>query len=105
MGNKDLKKELERLRRKLSPLEDPEFTEFLQGKMKDLDLSPFQRSFRRAEYIVVTPGQIAELCGLAPLRPTITNIGRSLQALCWERSALHGQLVFVMSIGEYHEVH
>lgn len=104
MNYEELKQENERLRRKLSPLEDPKFTQMLGMKLAGIDLRDnYQRLFRKKNYIVVTPGEIADLCGLPRELPVLTNIGRSLQAMCWERSALHGNLVFVMPLKEYED--
>src|SRR3546814_10433882 len=62
----------------------------------------YRQKFRGGDYIVITPRQVGEECfGEIPNIPMATNIGRSLQALCWERSALHGNLVFVMTVEEY----
>lgn len=101
MNYEELLEENARLRRKLSPLEDTDFTAKLAVRMGALNLSDRVRKFRRGKYVVITPREVAELCGLSTDMPTLTNIGRSLQAMCWERSALNGNLVFVMSVEEY----
>lgn len=103
MNQLDLAKEVERLRHKLSPMEDKEFTAKLALLMADKDLLQFKTKFRKKDYIVVTPREVAMLCGLPHELPVYTNIGRSLQAMCWERSALHGNLIFVMPYDEYLE--
>lgn len=101
MNIEQLEIEVERLRHKLSPLEDKKFTAKLVMLMADKDLMQFKRKYRRKDHIVVTPKDVADLCGLPAELPVLTNIGRSLQALCWERGATNGQLVFVMPLEEY----
>lgn len=101
MKYEDLEKENAMLRRKLSPLEDPEFTKMLALRLGGVSLLHYQRKFRRADYIVVSLHDIARSCDLSTDKPTLTNIARSLQALCWERSAIGGNLVFVMPLQEY----
>jgi hypothetical protein len=101
MNIEQLQQEVDRLRRKLSPLEDKEFTKKLALLLAGKNLLKFKKKFRRGTYIVVTPRDIADLCGLPADMPVLTNIGRSLQAMCWERSAKNGSLVFVMPIEEY----
>lgn len=84
-------------------MEDKAFTATLIKAMAGLDLSEYRTKFRGADYIAVTPKQIGVLCfGSEPNKPTATNIARSLQALCWERSAINGHLLFVMPLEEYH---
>lgn len=103
---KELLAENAMLRRKLSPMEDPEFTRQLAVELAEVDLMEFCRQYRKGgEYIVVEPKTIAKVCfgDEAPNLPLLTNIGRSLQALCWERSAINGRLVFVMSRKEYED--
>ena len=101
MNVEQLQQEVERLRSKLSPLEDKEFTKKLAILLAGKDLLKFKRKFRRGTYIVVAPRDIAEICGLPCEMHVLTNIGRSLQAMCWERSAKNGTLLFVMPIEEY----
>lgn len=101
MDTEALIREIERLRAKLSPLEDKKFTEKLALLMADKDLTKFKRKHRRKDFIVVSPSDIADICGLPHELHVITNIGRSLQAMCWERSAVNGKLVFVMPLEEY----
>lgn len=100
---KELLAENAMLRRKLSPLEDPEFTRQLALAMAKADFQDCLRPFRKDFYVVITPKLVAERCfgDVAPQLPLLTNIGRSLQALCWERSAINGNLVFVMPREEY----
>lgn len=104
MTYEELLAENKRLRHKLSPLEDTEFTKELALKMAVIDLTEnFSREFRKAPHVVITPRELADLCGYEATIPTLTKIGRSLQAMCWERSALHGNLVFVMPLREYED--
>jgi len=103
MNTEQLKREVERLKHKLSPMEDKEFTKKLAILLAGKDLLQFQTKFRKSDYLMVTPREIAMLCGLPQDLHVLTNVGRSLQAMCWERSALHGNLVFVMPLTEYKE--
>jgi len=97
-----LAEEVAYLRRKLSPLEDKKFTEQVLANLPKVDMEFHVRDFRGRKHIVVTPAQIFEdLFGFEPNTHQSTLMGRSLQALCWERSALHGQLVFVIELEEY----
>ena len=98
----ELLEENKLLRRKISPLEDPDFTRHLEHKMKGLDLSKFRRNFRDGEYIVLYPNEFYELAfGEEGNTRDITDLGRSLQALLWERSAIIGKLCFVKEVSEY----
>lgn len=98
----ELEAEVAKLRKKLSPLEDKSFTAKLAARMASVDWRKYRQKFRDGDYIVVTPRQVGEECfGETPNIPTSTKIGRSLQALLWERSALHGNLVFVKPLEEY----
>lgn len=103
MTYEDLKKENAMLRRKLSPLEDPKFTDDLALRLGPLDLAQYKRKFRKSEYVVLSLSEVARICALPHDKPTLTNIARSLQAMCWERSAIGGNLVFVMPLKEYME--
>lgn len=96
---------IDKLKRKLSPLEDPKLTAELSLKLASIDLMPYKKDLRRGAYIVVTPALIHELVyGSTPTSRQASAIGRSLQAMLWERSALSGDLVFVMPIEEYEEI-
>ena len=102
----DLEAEIARLRTKISPLEDKEFTRVLAERMAKVDWTKYRQKFRGGEHIVITPRQVGEECfGAAPNMPMATNIGRSLQALLWERSARCGVLIFVKTIEEYEHDH
>lgn len=99
-----LLKENEYLRRKLSPLEDKEFTKRLAVAMGKIDLSQYKRGFRGQDHVVVKPGELFfQAFGIEPTLADVTNTGRSLQAMCWERSAKAGQLLYVMPWAEYLE--
>lgn len=89
------------LRRKLSPLEDPDFTKALAYKLGPVDLSANCKKHRGTSYVVVTPRQVAKICGFNEDTRTLANIGRSLQAMLWERSYMSGELVFMMKLEEY----
>lgn len=102
---KQLEAEIRMLRHKLSPLQNPEFTEAVADRLALTNLSSYNRKFRGGEYVTVTLGEMwrALWPEVVPDRRSLTNLGRSLQALLWERSALHGEVVFVMPLEEYHE--
>jgi len=100
----ELVEENTKLRRKLSPLEDKDFTDEVVMRMAGLDLNDHERSFRGKQYIVIYPAEMFKLLfGRVGNSFEVTKLGRSLQALCWERSALHGDLCFVMEVDEYRE--
>lgn len=104
MNREELEKENARLRRKLSPLEDPVFTEKLKAALSGIDLNQFQRSFRGGPHIILRPNELWLMAfKTQPSNREMTVMGRSLQALGWERSALHGQRIFVMRQEEYDE--
>lgn len=97
---------IERLRHKLSPLEDKELTARLSLALSKIDLSKYKQSLRRGEYIVVTPAVVSDLVfgDPTPTSYKASAIGRSLQAMLWERSSLHGDLIYVMPVSEYEEI-
>lgn len=101
----ELQEEVDMLRHKLSPLEDKDFTAKLALGLAGKDLLRYQRSFRGSEHIVVSATDIWCATGWEeePSARDLTNVGRSLQAMLWERSALHGSTVFVMPLKEYLE--
>lgn len=102
----DLMQENDLLRHKLSPLQDKKLTAELALAMAKVDFSEYKRELKRGTYIVVTPQLVSALAFGNP-EPTSRQsaaIGRSLQALLWERSALSGDLVYVMPIEEYEEI-
>lgn len=101
-----LEEHIDKLKRKLSPLEDPKLTAQLSLKLASIDLMPYKRDTRRGPYIVVTPALISELVFGDP-QPTsrqASAIGRSLQAMLWERSSRSGVLVYLMPLEEYKEI-
>lgn len=98
----ELEAEVALLRHKISPLEDKEFTEELAFHLGMVDLSSRSRKFRGGSYIVVYPAELYQLLfGRKGNAHELVKMGRSLQALLWERSALHGDLCFVMETDEY----
>lgn len=98
----ELVEENKMLRHKLSPLEDKEYTAFLSALMAKHDLTQFKREFRDGEYIMLYPKELYKLLtGEEGNTRDITEVGRSLQAMLWERSALGGNLCFVMEASEY----
>lgn len=93
---------VERLRFKISPLEDKSFTEKVMPLMKEANLRPFLRKYKGQMCVVLSlsdawgllfPGKIYTLHEL-------TILGRTLQALLWERSYIGGNLVFTKTIEE-----
>lgn len=85
------------LRRAISPLEDPIFTSEIEGKLKTYD-TPV-RHLRGEDYHVVSPYEFwNEVYGSAPNRREVADLGRSLQALLWERTAINGERVFVKRV-------
>lgn len=103
-SREELMKEVEALRKKLSPLEDKEFTrEFLEAA-KDADFEQYTRNFRGAPHIVLDPQEVWRLVfGTEPNKHDIMVLGRTLQALMWERSALSGARIFVKTLEEYRD--
>lgn len=100
-SREELVKEVEALRRKLSPLEDKEFTKEFIESSKDLDLSQYRRDFRGKPHIVLDPVVVwKEVYGSHPKKCEVAMLGRTLQALLWERSALNGNRVFVKTVEE-----
>lgn len=99
-----LTREVHRLRHKISPLEDVVFTNTLQEAMRGMDMSPYKRAFRNRLYYMLELRQVWDACfEVEPNRHDLTVLGRSLQALLWERSALNGVLIFVKPVEEYEE--
>ncbi len=95
-----------RLRTKISPLEDKEFTNKIITPLADADLSAYERKFKGKDCIVLTPREAWELLvpdNQEPNLHDLTVIGRSLQALLWERSYLRGNLVFTKTLQEIEE--
>ena len=90
------------LRNKLSPMQDPAFTGMLKEMLVGADLTQFKRELRKGEYIVLYPSELWKvLFDTVPTVHDLINLGRSLQALYWERSALVGALVFLKKVDEY----
>jgi len=96
------KRLVERLRKKLSPLEDSEFTDKIKPRLGEADFSPFVRSFKGVECVVLSPREAHRLLldNADPDLHELTLMGRSLQALLWERSYLKGILVFTKTLQE-----
>lgn len=101
----ELEAENKLLRTKLSPLENPEFTTKLREAMDEhLNFYDYTRMFRGDEYFVLDALTVWAQCfGTEPNNRQLTDVGRSLQALLWERSALQGYTVFVKKVSEYEE--
>lgn len=101
-SREELVKEVEALRRKLSPLEDKEFTKKFIEDSRDVDFMSFARTFRGVRSLVVSPVELWErVYATAPNKHQVMVLGRTLQALMWERSALNGERVFVKTVEEF----
>src|SRR5262245_35215984 len=93
---------VERLQYKISPLEDKEFTTVLKAAMVKADLSPFLRHRDGRSYYRVTAKELWYACFAEnPSIQDATELGRSLQAMLWERSASKGIRVFIKSKEEF----
>lgn len=93
----ELEAENRALKRAISPLEDPIFTAEIEARLKDYDVPV--RTIRGGEYYVISPADFwAETCGGRPNRREVAELGRSLQALLWERTAINGERVFVKKV-------
>lgn len=101
-----LEKEVARLRSKLSPLEDKEFTAQVTERLA-LNLTKVKLV---AGLNAKVRGRDCVSGGLADLWAAIfscegnmrehTKLGRSLQAMGWERGAKRGNLVFTIPVEE-----
>lgn len=96
--------EIEFLKNKLSPLENKSFTQGVLEAMAYADLRKYERDFRGSKHYVLTPLEMwGECFSDEPCNYDLTVLGRSLQALYWERSALNGNLVFVKKVSEHEQ--
>lgn len=93
---------VERLQHKLSPLEDKDFTAKILPLLQAADLHKFERKYKGGLCAVASPSDFWELLfpGTEPNMHELTVLGRSLQALLWERSYLRGSLVFTKPLSE-----
>lgn len=97
----ELVAEVKRLRAKLSPLEDREFTRQLVPLMN----KALVEDFRKGPKYIVRPQELYEnLFGVQGTTRELSILGRSLQALGWVRSAMRGNLVFTMTVEEFEHV-
>lgn len=98
--------EVARLRHKLSPKEDKEFTKLVVRRM-DINHTGRLKHFGLVKNgaIVMTPAQVWDnIMGRAPGSYSVkdtTKLCRSLQALGWERGAHNGNLIFSITVEEY----
>ena len=100
-----LEEENRLLRYKLSPLEDKKFTEQLIPLFLLVDLERYRRRFRGTEHYVLRALEIWHECfRTKPTGADLTKLGRSLQALLWERSALNGETIFVKQVTEHEQI-
>jgi hypothetical protein len=97
----------ERLMRLISPLEDPAVTSMirqgLEYAISSKDTLPLHRHMRgNKKYHRVVPTELWKaLFGTAPDNKELTQLGRSLQALLWERSARNGLTVYIKSVEDF----
>lgn len=101
----ELEKEVARLRGKLSPLEDKEFTaelkEYFAMPSVFMALQRLSHLVRGRDCISARPGDIwAVIFGTEGNTREIAKLGRSLQALGWERGAKRGNLIFTIPVEE-----
>lgn len=103
-------KECERLRKKLSPLEDPEFTAaYLHAQPVEWLRNECPRmSYGGEEHISVSLPELWEKINPTDAPPSgsdLAKLGRTLQALGWVRTKRSGSLYFVMTPEEFADVH
>lgn len=86
----------ERLRHKISPLENKKFTASMLPLWRGVDFGAFTRKYKGAECVVLSPQEAWDLIypDQEPTKYDLAVMGRSLQALLWERSYQQGYLVF-----------
>lgn len=101
----DLQLEVERLRRKLSPNEDPDFT------ANFLAVLPHVREWLRLQTthqgkLRVNAAEVfEEAFGYRPSVVEARKMGYTLRALGWELTRWNGLTRFTMSIEEFDDVH
>lgn len=93
---------VDRLRHKLSPLEDKEYTAKILPLMQAADFKPYERKYKNTMCVVMSPSEVWNLLfpGTEYNMHDLTVLGRSLQALLWERSYLRGSLIFTKPLSE-----
>lgn len=101
----ELVQEVARLRAKLSPLEDKEFTKRVVAALAKPnvrhDLANFGAMIRGRLCISGKPGDLwVTLFGTPSNVRDIAKLGRSLQALGWERGAKRGDTIFTIPVEE-----
>ena len=96
---------VERLRYKISPLEDKTFTEKVMPLISEINLTPYVRKYKNHECVVISPSDMWALLfpGKDHTLHNLTVLSRTLQALLWERSYLLGNLVFTKTLTEIYE--
>ena len=94
--------ENERLRRALAPAVDAKMLGEVEEGMKHVDLRRHVRTIRGKDHVAVTPKDLYQLlfCEVGSVRD-ITDLGRSLDALGWQRYAHNGVRYFVLPMGDY----
>ena len=99
----------ERLRRKLSPLEDQEFTAaYLHVEPKEWILNECERiNYGGEPHIAISLPELWNKINPTEAPPStfdLAKLGRTLQALGWIRTKRRGELFFVMTPKEYSDV-
>ena len=100
----EMAEEIRRLRKKISPLEDPNFTAVLALKLGRVDLRGRVQKIRGKDHVVVFPRALyEELFNEIPGQHEVQQMTRSLLAMCWERYVKQGVRMMVMPLDEYLE--
>lgn len=100
----------ERLRKKLSPLEDPEFTAaYLHAQPTEWLRNECPRiNYGGEEHIAVSLTELWDRINPTDAPPSsfdLAKLGRTLLALGWVRTKRTGELYFVMTPKEFDYVH
>jgi hypothetical protein len=96
----------ERLRSKLSPLEDKVFTdEFLSREPVDWYLTQLKSRQGGPSVAVQLPALFNETFKRAPSVMELTKLGRTMDALGWTRTKRNGLLYFTMDYKEFTETY
>lgn len=103
LTNEELRAEVERLRAKLSPLEDRDLTIKVKAAMRvnPLKAEPYIPRGSHKPILLYRPADLwQELFNEEGNTRDYMRLGRSLQAMGWERSAKSGNLVFALPVEE-----
>lgn len=105
-GELEMPMTAERLRLKLSPQDNRRFAEHIQPKLPKLDLTPYIRVRKKRPSYSITPRQLWKLLFpniMEPSKRDIMILGHILMALRWEKSYLHGVLVYCKPVAEFEQ--